>query len=265
MPRFVTYFIILFIFGLSVVVVASSSGKVGRTNLSGTPGCTCHGSNPSTDVQVLIEGPDTVEINSTTTFLVRISGGSAAAAGTNIAASSGTLSPADGSLKLDSGELTHTSPLSFGTGNDVTFSFAYTAPATEGTITMAANGNSVNLNGGTSGDMWNFAPDKMVSVETPNAITDKLQRLPDGFTLRQNYPNPFNPSTTISYRLSAFSHVKLTVFNALGQEVRTLVNERQSAGIHTVRFNGANLPSGVYMYTLQSGNRQQSLRAILSK
>ncbi len=265
MPRFVTYFIILFVLSFSVIVVASSSGKIGRTNLSSTPGCTCHGSSPSTAVQVLIEGPDTVEINSSTTFLVRISGGPAAAAGTNIAASDGLLNPTDGSLKLDSGELTHTSPLSFGSNNDVTFSFTYTAPATEGAITLAANGNSVNLNGGTSGDMWNFAPNKVVTIETPNAIGDELQRVPDAFVLHQNYPNPFNPTTVISYQLSVGSNVKLVLYNTLGEKVVTLVNKYQAAGGHSVTFNGANLPSGLYIYTLQAGSQQESRRMILSK
>jgi len=265
MPRYVTYFIILFVFSFSVIVVASSSGKIGRTNLSNTPGCTCHGSSPSTAVQVLIEGPDTVEINSTTTFQVRISGGPAAAAGTNIAASDGSLNPSDGSLKLDSGELTHTSPLSFGSGSDVTFSFRYTAPAAEGAITLAANGNSVNLNGGTSGDMWNFAPNKMVTVHAPTAIVDRLERQPNGFTLQQNYPNPFNPTTVIRYQLAVGSNVKLVLYNTLGEKVATLVNKHQAAGSHAVTFNAANLPSGLYMYKLQAGTRIQTRRMVLSK
>jgi hypothetical protein len=71
---------------------------------------------------------------------------------------------------------------------------------------------------------------------------------PPQFTLRQNYPNPFNPSTTIRYDLPNREHVKLTVFNTLGQSVSTVVNGEQEAGSHEVRLDGSNLTSGVYFY-----------------
>jgi hypothetical protein len=72
------------------------------------------------------------------------------------------------------------------------------------------------------------------------------------FELEQNYPNPFNPATTIEYRLSASSDVTLKVYDLLGREVRTLVSERQNSGSHTVTFDGQNLSSGVYFYTLRA-------------
>jgi len=72
--------------------------------------------------------------------------------------------------------------------------------------------------------------------------------------LYQNYPNPFNPSTAISYRISAVSNVKITVYNALGQNVRTLVDEKKIAGIHSVVFNADGLASGTYFYKLTAGN-----------
>ena len=71
------------------------------------------------------------------------------------------------------------------------------------------------------------------------------------FTLGQNYPNPFNPSTTISYSLPKSSTVTLTIFNALGQGVASLVNERKEAGRHQVTWDAADVPSGVYFYHLQ--------------
>jgi hypothetical protein len=71
--------------------------------------------------------------------------------------------------------------------------------------------------------------------------------------LDQNYPNPFNPSTSISYSLEKDGFVTLKVFDMLGREVAELVNENQYAGNYTIEFNAINLPSGIYIYQLQSG------------
>ena len=83
--------------------------------------------------------------------------------------------------------------------------------------------------------------------------------------LSQNYPNPFNPSTAISYQLSAVSQTTLKVFNILGQEVATLVNEVQQAGVHTVNFNANNLSSGIYFYQLHAGNFVETKKMVLMK
>jgi photosystem II stability/assembly factor-like uncharacterized protein len=75
-------------------------------------------------------------------------------------------------------------------------------------------------------------------------------RVPDIFALLQNYPNPFNPSTTIEFQLPAEGYAKLTVYNLIGQEVVTLVNEKLSAGTYRCNWDARNLPSGVYFYRL---------------
>ena len=71
------------------------------------------------------------------------------------------------------------------------------------------------------------------------------------FSLNQNYPNPFNPSTVISYQLPSAGLVNVSVYNVLGQEVSTLLNQEQNAGLHTVTFNAAGFSSGIYIYKLQ--------------
>jgi len=88
---------------------------------------------------------------------------------------------------------------------------------------------------------------------------------PTGFALKQNYPNPFNPTTTIEYALPQTADVTLKVFNVLGQEVNTLTNSVESAGVHSVQFNATNLTSGVYFYRLQAGSFSQVNRMLLLK
>jgi hypothetical protein len=102
-----------------------------------------------------------------------------------------------------------------------------------------------------------FAGDQGNVVVTPSRPSD--------FALEQNYPNPFNPTTTIRYGLPGPSHVTLTVVNALGQVVATLVGENQDAGYHEVRFDGSALPSGVYIYRLQADGFVQTRKLLLLK
>ena len=75
-------------------------------------------------------------------------------------------------------------------------------------------------------------------------------KVPKNFTLLQNYPNPFNPTTTIRYQLPKSSFVRLSIFNILGQQVRTLVNQTEQPGYKSVSFDGSNLPSGMYFYRI---------------
>jgi len=77
---------------------------------------------------------------------------------------------------------------------------------------------------------------------------------PKEFRLEQNFPNPFNPTTTIQYQLPNNSKVTLKVYDILGSEVETLVNEEQEAGYKEVKFNASNIASGMYIYRLQAGN-----------
>lgn len=85
------------------------------------------------------------------------------------------------------------------------------------------------------------------------------------FALKQNYPNPFNPTTEISFDVPKESRVKLSVYNALGQKVADLLNEKLSAGTHRVRFDGSKLTSGIYFYKMQSAGFTSIKKMILMK
>jgi hypothetical protein len=95
---------------------------------------------------------------------------------------------------------------------------------------------------------------------------DRIENiLPKEYSLSQNYPNPFNPSTMIKYSLPKQAYVTLTMHNTLGQQVATLVNERQNEGYHEAVFSDPNLPSGVYFYRLQAGKFTDTKKLLLVK
>jgi hypothetical protein len=87
--------------------------------------------------------------------------------------------------------------------------------------------------------------------------------LPLSFGLAQNYPNPFNPSTMIEFHTGIEGFVSLKVYNLLGQEVATLVNEVRPAGKYQIRFDASNLASGIYLYKLQSGSLTRTVKMLL--
>ena len=85
------------------------------------------------------------------------------------------------------------------------------------------------------------------------------------FKLEQNYPNPFNPTTEISYSIPKSSFVTLKVYDTLGKETATLVNERKEQGRYTVEFSAGNLPSGMYIYQITAGKYGASGKMLLMK
>jgi len=94
---------------------------------------------------------------------------------------------------------------------------------------------------------------------------EKLDAIPNQFILQQNYPNPFNPTTTLKYSIPKQSHVNLKVYNLLGKEVATLVNNLQSAGVYKYSFDASNLSSGIYFVSLQAGDFLQVRKMTLLK
>lgn len=99
----------------------------------------------------------------------------------------------------------------------------------------------------------------------PLAVESDTILVPDKFGLSQNYPNPFNPGTLIKYQLPANSQVTIKVYNILGDEVATIVNEEKPAGSYEIKFDASQLSSGVYFYKLQAGSFVETKKMILLK
>jgi len=89
--------------------------------------------------------------------------------------------------------------------------------------------------------------------------------MPLEFKLYQNYPNPFNPSTKIKFALPKVETVTIEIYNIIGQNVKTLVNQSFPAGYHEVEFNGQNLSSGIYLYRIEAGKDQEVKKMVLIK
>ncbi len=96
-------------------------------------------------------------------------------------------------------------------------------------------------------------------------IVEVEVKVPNKFALSQNYPNPFNPTTTISYEIAKEVNVSLKVYDAIGNQVATLVNETKPAGTYEVIFDASNLSNGVYFYEIKAGNFTVTKKLILMK
>jgi hypothetical protein len=102
-------------------------------------------------------------------------------------------------------------------------------------------------------------------LETASATPSMSAATITEYALLQNYPNPFNPETNITFDLLESGEVTLTVYNALGQTIATLVNGSLAAGRHTVNFDAANLPSGLYFYRMEAGEFSAIKKMVLMK
>ena len=87
---------------------------------------------------------------------------------------------------------------------------------------------------------------EQLTLQGPSVVTQ--------YALDQNYPNPFNPATTISYQLPKDGRVTIKIFDAIGREVTTLVDEFKSSGQYSVKFDASHLSSGIYFYSIRSGD-----------
>ena len=252
---------------LSIIVYANINyqhGINGMTLRDGGTGCICH-QNQSDSVIVWIEGPDSVAVNDTVQFRLLMTGGPAITGGFNIASYYGELNSLDTLTKILSGELTHTSPNPF-TIDTVFWIFNYTAPDSIVVDTLYSVGNSTNDDGNPQpGDQWNFGENFIVTVIDMPVNVENKNLQPETFVLYQNYPNPFNPSTNFRFRIADFGFVSLKVYDLLGNEVATLVNDEKPAGEYEIEFSGAGLTSGIYFYNLSTRGFSETKKMILMK
>ena len=103
----------------------------------------------------------------------------------------------------------------------------------------------------------------MVNFHQTTSISDENATLFESYALEQNYPNPFNPSTVIKYDLIKSGVTKISIYDSNGRLISQILNRMMSAGHHELEFDGSDLPSGVYIYTLESGNFSTSKKMIL--
>jgi hypothetical protein len=137
--------------------------------------------------------------------------------------------------------------------------FQWTAPsAGTGTVNFYA----AAFQGTTSSGNGQSSRVTISAAEITTSVVNQAL-LPNEFTLGQNYPNPFNPNTRIGFRVSGSGFVSLKVYDVLGREVRTLVNEELKADSYETTFNATGLSSGVYFYHLRAGEFTQTKRVIL--
>ncbi len=135
----------------------------------------------------------------------------------------------------------------------------YTFSGNESDIVDVSNAGSTNLY--VVADAVRFITFDDISV----SVDEEISSLPKDFSLEQNFPNPFNPSTSIEYSVPSNEYVSLKVYDVLGNEITTLVNENQNPGNYTVNFDARNISTGVYFYKLQVGSFVQINKMLFLK
>jgi len=137
--------------------------------------------------------------------------------------------------------------------------------ATPGNPCTATTWSTTSCNNSVPYNTTNLASGTVYAFVCVTGINQISSEVPNVYSLSQNYPNPFNPTTTISYGIPKPGNVKLIVYDLLGREVATLVNEFQQAGRYKVDFDGSKLASGMYIYRIESGSFTDSKKMLLVK
>jgi hypothetical protein len=145
----------------------------------------------------------------------------------------------------------------FGSGGGVASNESYTMMSTQGQPLIGVSQNdSFRVQSG----FW-----AQIALSPATSVDQRDDSLPYQFRLDQNYPNPFNPVTQIRFSIPEENRVRLVVYDLLGRKVADLINEDIQPGEYTVSFEAGNLPSGIYIYRLQSGSYVNQNRMILLK
>jgi len=274
----VNYFLAFLFFAfVSIVVIANvnETNLIGCTELNGL-GCVCHTVERDTLVNVWVEGPESLYVGQTGYYKMFMAGGPAEAGGYNVAGRFGEMVLVDtlsSQHPLAMNELTQAFSLPFPSTLDTIY-WAFGYKATDSSFewdTIYSCGLSLVWDSIPDfHDRWNFGPKFPVKIlSLTNA--DESSNQPNEFILYQNYPNPFNPSTKINWQSSVGSWQTIKIYDVLGNEVQTLINEYKPAGSYEVEFNivgtsrDLSLTSGIYFYRIEAGVFVETKKMILLK
>ena len=272
--NYILAFLFLALVSIAVIANVNETNLIGCTELNGM-GCVCHTVERDTLVNVWVEGPESLLVGQIGLYKMFMTGGPAEAGGYNVAGRFGEM------VLVDTFSFQH--PLSM---NELTQAFSLPFPTSQDTIYWAFGYKALNSSPewdtiyscGLSlvwdsipdfHDRWNFGPKfpiKILSVTDADEVTNQ----PEEFVLYQNYPNPFNPVTSVQYAISSRQFVTLKIYDLIGKEVATLVNEELEAGSYEVEFNVTQVSrpeyaSGIYFYRLEAGNYTETKKMLLLK
>lgn len=157
--------------------------------------------------------------------------------------------------------------LSSGTPKDGIYTAQVTIPkgAQSGNWVVFSNSFVDSLNNSSVWPVYPTSQQYLVVQDTVITSIALSSRIPKEFVLSQNFPNPFNPTTTIEYTISKSSYVTLKVYDILGREIKTLVDEDEQPGYYHATFSAFGLPSGIYFYRLQAGTFRETKRLTILK
>jgi hypothetical protein len=248
-------------FSALLVAHASYTAYSGApTGSKGTCASSCHGSGTGT---ITVTGIPAMYVPLTTyTITVKHNGGSTIS-NFNASSRKGATSTTAGTFTASTNSALYSvsgyeSGVRGSSNNIDEAVFKWTAPsAGSGEVKIYLSGLQGSKSGATTKIILNVS-------ESVTGVSGTKEGI-ESFELNQNYPNPFNPVTVINYQLAVNSHVSLKVFDVLGNEVATLVNEKKDAGNYSVKFDGIKLSTGIYFACLQRGDRMQIKKMSLIK
>ena len=148
--------------------------------------------------------------------------------------------------------------------SDYTQSFSLYKTLKDNLVGIYKKPNTDTLYTATSFSIYEVTSSSITEILNIVSVDNEIT-FPAEYILLQNYPNPFNPATTIRYQLPERSFVSIKVFDILGKEVATLVNEEKPVGSYEVQFKGNSLTSGIYFYQLKAGDYSETKKMIFLK